>query len=686
MDLQKLFNPSSIAIVGASEEAGKVGNVIAKNVLELGYAGKVFLVNPKYDELFGRKCYKNLSEVEEPVDLVIISIPGKFVAAEIRNNADRHKNYVIVSSGFSEIGEAGKIREEEILKIASENGLSILGPNCLGFIVPRLKLNASFASGISEEGNVALVSQSGALAVALMDSAKGMDLKFSSVISVGNKMQISETELMEYLAEDENTKVIAMYLEGIKDGKKFLEAASKVSAKKPIVVLKAGKTEKSQKAISSHTGALAGSDDIMDVAFRKCGVLRAESLEEFFEIVSFISLEGFPKNGKVAVITNAGGPGVLTADAFLGKSVALHEFDEKTKEKFRKFLPEESSLGNPIDMLGDAKEDRYRKTLSLLDKDPEVGTVLAILTPQDQTPVAKVASVLSKFKEKSDKVILASFIGGERIKKGLKKLSDNGVPQFSFPENAVKALDAAYSWSLGRNGYVPADGKENTERKEKALLVIRNAKHEGRNALFFSEAKEIMEMYGVRCSDAREIGPGEKEVLIDFFPSVLKVDSDKVIHKTDKKGVVLDIENQESFDAAVNDLRREFYGAHLVAQPMLSKGMELIFGIKKDPIFGPIVICGLGGIYTEIFKMVDFFIPPFGEGEIKKLLMSGKTKFLFEETRGQKPYDIDEVVGIIKGIGDFSREVDEFSEFDINPLIVYNDGKAAVAVDVKIIL
>lgn len=686
MDLRNFFDPKSIAILGASPEEGKVGNVIARNVLELGYAGQVYPVNPKYDEMFGRKCYRKLSDIQDGIDLVIASIPSKFVVDEIRFNADRFKNYVIVSSGFSEIGGEGKAREDELKQLAQEKGLSILGPNCLGFLVPSLDLNASFASGMPEAGNVAFISQSGALAVALMDSAKERNLKFSYVFSVGNKAVLGETDLLEYLADDPKTSVIAMYLEGISEGERFLETARKVSRKKPIVVLKAGKTEKAQKAISSHTGALAGSDEITAAAFRKSGILRAESLEEFFEIVSFVSLEGLPKTGKVVVVTNAGGAGVLSADAFLGKKAGLYELSDKSQEKLRKFLPEESSLGNPIDLLGDAQEDRYKKTLALIDKEEEVGAVLAILTPQGQTPVAKVAGVLGKFKDKSDKAVTACFIGGEKIAKGLKKLAAKEVPTFAFPENAVRAIDAAYAWNLEKNGKEflpePIDGARKARNEE----IIRKAKAEGRTALYYSEAKAIMESCWVKCAEAADILPDEESAYAGPFPAVLKVDSDKVLHKTDRKGVVVGIADQEKLKTSIEEMKRSFPGERLIVQPMLEKGTELIVGIKKDPVFGPVIICGLGGIYAEALRMVDFFIPPFGSGEIESILAEGRAGFMFRETRGQKPYDLAGVAAAIRGVGDFAREVGDFAEFDINPLIVYNDGKAAVAVDVKIIL
>ncbi|HLN18590.1 MAG TPA: CoA-binding protein, partial [Patescibacteria group bacterium] len=411
MDLNKLFNPSSIAIVGASEEEGKVGNVVTKNILSLGFRGDVFLVNPKHENLFARKCYKSLSEIQEPVDLAVIIIPAKLVASEIEKNAAKIKNYVIISAGFSEVGDEGREREEKIKEIAEKNQLNILGPNCLGFINPYKKLNATFAGDMPEEGNIALVSQSGALAVGILDIAQKENLKFSKVISIGNKADIDEAEIMEYLENDSNTRVIAMYLEGIKNGQRFLEKAADISRNKPIIILKAGKTEKAQKAISSHTGALAGSDDIASVIFEKAGITRADSTEEFFGLLQLFSFSQELKNEYIAVITNAGGPGVIATDAFKDKHIKIMEISEKTKEKLRKVLPSESSVENPVDVLGDAREDRYKNVMTILNKEEKPGAYLIILTPQDQTPVSKVASKIIQFKKKTDSIIAVSFIG-----------------------------------------------------------------------------------------------------------------------------------------------------------------------------------------------------------------------------------------------------------------------------------
>ncbi len=686
MNLEKLFNPQSIAIVGASPEEGKVGNAVAKNIFELGYGGEAFPVNPKYDELFSRKCYKKLSEVDKEIDLAIIIIPSKFVISEIRENADRIKNYVVISAGFSEIGGEGKQREEELKTLAKEKDLAILGPNCLGFIIPELRLNASFASGVPEAGNVAFVSQSGALAVAFMDLAKKENMKFSSIISIGNKMVVSEAELLNYLAEDEKTKVIGMYLEGIKDGKGFMAEAQKISKNKPVVILKAGKTEKAQKAISSHTGALAGSDEIMDVVFKKCGMLRAENLEEFFALLNFISYGAENIGKRTAVITNAGGPGVLTTDAFKGKSIELAELDEKMKKNLRKFLPEESSVENPIDLLGDAQADRYKKALDVINKNENIDSIICILTPQDQTPVSKITSALLRFKSKTKKVLAVSFIGGDRVEKSIKKLKANNITNFNFPESAVKVMNDYFEWSQRKtiSGKL-ADFRIDSERKGKVEAMIGKAKNENRKALYFSESASVMEMYGLVSPGVFEMKPGEDIPDGIIYPAVLKVDSDKVLHKTDKKALVLNIKIREELEKAIFEIRENFKEERLIVQPMLLKGTELILGVKQDSVFGPIIVYGLGGIYTEVFKMVNFMVPSSDISEIEKQLKESKIKFLFEETRGQKPYDIEEIAQIIRGISQFALETEGVSEFDINPLMVYNDGKKASAVDIKII-
>ncbi|EKE16292.1 MAG: hypothetical protein ACD_11C00021G0021 [uncultured bacterium] len=682
--IDSLFAPKSVAIVGATENEGKVGNVIARNVLELGYSGKVFLVNPKRENLFGRKCYKSLEEIEERVDVAIIAISADFVVETISKAAAKIKNFVVISAGFSEIGEDGKKREQQLEKIAAENKLNILGPNCLGFINPKIQLNASFAGGIPDSGSVAFVSQSGALAVAIMDIAKKESIEFSSIVSVGNKMQIDEAGLIEYFGEDKNTKVIALYLEGIKNGESFLQAAQNVSQKKPIIILKAGKTEKAQKAISSHTGALAGSDDIMSEAFKKAGVIRAENLENFFDLIRLASEYEKMKNGKAIVITNAGGPGVLTTDAFKDKKISLAEIDQKTRNELRTFLPQEGSVENPIDLLGDAQDDRYEKALEVCKKqDAEI--IICVLTPQDQTPVEKIVQKIVDFRKKTKKIVVTIFIGGDKIAQGLEILKQNNIPNFNFPEAAIDSLDKFFSWISEKNKEV---GKIRINKRRKEIVddIIQKAKIENKKALSFLKAKEVMEMYGINTIGAVQLG-FEQEIKIGIsFPVAVKVDSDSVLHKTDKQGLILGVKNQEELEKAVSILRKNFPAADVIIQEMKKIQTELILGIKNDSIFGPIVVCGLGGIYTEVFKIADFFISPMNEKEIEKKLLEGKLAFLFQETRGQKPYDLKGLTRIIKGVMEFGAEAQDLKEFDINPLLIYNSGEKSIAIDVKIII
>lgn len=686
MDLEKLFNPKSIAIVGATDEKGKVGNSVCENILNLGYAGNVFLVNPKHEELLDKKCYHELSEIEEEIDLAIIVIPAKFVTEVIRKSSDKVKNFVIISAGFSETGTEGSEREKELLKIAEENNLNILGPNCLGFIVPGLKLNASFAGGIPKSGNISFISQSGALISAILDISKSENFGFSNVISIGNKMQIGESDLFEYLAQDPETKVIGMYLEGIKDGKKFQELAGKLSRSKPLVILKAGKTEKAKRAISSHTGALAGSENIIQALFKKSGVISAENFDEFLSLVKLISLTDAPEDEKVVAITNAGGAGVLTTDAFSKKEMGLSEVPEEIKNELREFLPKESSVENPIDLLGDAQEDRYEKTFEAAEK-MKANSIICVLTPQENTPVEKIADKIIEFRNRTSKKIISVFLGGEKIKESLEKLSEAGISNFSSPEKAVNTLDKYYLWNLLRKN--PEENYEinkrgTSERKGMVSRIFEKARQENRKVLFFSEAKEIMDVYSIKTVNFQEINP-KSNLEIDF-PLVIKVDSEKVLHKTDKEGVIVNIRNEKDLRLAYEKISSNFPREKIILQPMEKIKTELIMGIKKDETVGPVVVFGLGGIYTEIFKMVDFIITPASLEEIKKIILKSPIKFLFQENRGQSPYNADEISQILFNLSLLAAENQEIKELDINPLLIYNDRSPALAVDVKIII
>lgn len=683
-NLQNLFDPSSIAIVGASNKKGKVGTVIADNISKLGYKGRIYYVNPSYKILKLKRCYPTLSAIGKKVDVAVISVPAKFVLDVVKEGMKTTKNFVVISAGFSEIGTEGARREKQLLDFAKKNKLNILGPNCLGFIAPKQKLNASFAGGMPESGNIAFVSQSGAIAVALMDKARTENIGFSNVISIGNQMQLDESELLEYLGSDKQTKVIGMYLEGIKNGTKFLEVATKVSKIKPIVILKAGKTEKSQHAISSHTGALAGSDEIVDEAFEKSGVMRAENLDEFFDLLSLISFTDAPKNEKVAVVTNAGGVGVLSTDAFKGKSIVLDEVPQNIKNKIKAQLPAEASVENPIDLLGDADEIRYDDALTLLDKN--FGSIITVLTPQQQTPVEKIADVVLESKKEGVNMV-SVFVGGDKVSHAIKMLKSNGVPNFADPERAVKALDKYAKWNLQRK----QSGKivkmlKSASRAKTASSIIEKVKDQKRSAFLFAEAASVMKHYGIESGEFWSIDAKSMVPEINTFPLVAKIDSDTVLHKSDRQGVMLNIKNEEELNAAIKTLRGNFPSEKVLVQPMQAKQIELILGIKQDSVFGPVIVYGLGGIYTEVFKMVNFMLAPMNKEQIKKHVLKSKIGFLFEGLRGQKPYDIEGFTSILEGLMYFAAENKNIKGLDINPLFIYNDGRRASAVDIKIMI
>jgi len=461
-----------------------------------------------------------------------------------------------------------------------------------------------------------------------------------------------------------------------------MEAAARISKSKPVVILKAGKTEKAQKAISSHTGALAGSEEIARVVFEKCGLIEAENLEEFVNLLRLLSTAKPPFNNLTAVITNAGGAGVLATDAFKNKEIKLAEFSEDVKRELKSVLPEAASVENPVDVLGDAREDRYEKVLEILGGE-NVGSFICALTPQEQTPVSEISEKIISFAGNMPSAVIASFIGGEKVKAAVESLEKNNVPNFSFPEQAVKALDNFYKWSAYKSEKInKTETRIDSDRKRKVEKIIEKAKAEKRKTLLFFEAGKIMEAHGLKTVETWNAGAGR----LTHFPAVVKVDSDKILHKTDKNGIIFNIKNRDELARALEKMESSFPGDNLIIQPMLERQTELIIGIKQDEIFGPVVVCGLGGIYTEIFKLADILVPPFSAGEAEKFLAKSKLGFLFKETRGKNPLNIREIAKILECVGVLAWENPEVKEFDINPLLVYNDVREAIAVDIKVII
>jgi acetyl coenzyme A synthetase (ADP forming)-like protein len=631
-NLKKFFHPRSIAVIGATESKGKVGRIITENLLKTGYEGKVFLVNPNRDRVFGRICHKNINNIRENIDLAVIAVPAEIVDKVIKEAAEKVKNFVVISAGFSEIGPEGRRREEELERVARASGLNILGPNCLGFIMPAIRLNTTFFGGIPEKGNIALISQSGALAVALMDKFQKNSVGFSGVVSIGNKIQIDEADLLGYFARDPLTKVIGLYLEGIKSGPRFRKALKEAAAKKPVVIIKAGKTERAEKAIRSHTGTLAGSSRIASAFFEKFGAVEAEDFDQFSDFLRLAAKTKVPKKPEVVLVTNAGGAGVLAVDSFLGKSVKPAEISQAAREKLKKALPAESSLSNPIDVLGDADEKRYLRVLEILEKNFS-GSAICLLTPQEQTPVEKIAEGIIKFSRKFKGPVLSVFMGGERIEKAVKKFLLGFAENFSCPRSAVEVLDKYYQWFLSSKRKLIFSSPD-LEKREKIGKIISRARDEKGNILSYGEAKSVLDGYAVPSIGYFPIGKNGRLPKNLKYPVVLKVDSPRFLHKTDAGAVALGINSGAELESAVKKMRRNFAREELIVQPEAEKGTELIMGIKRDEAFGAVVLLGLGGIYAEALKTNVIFVPPFRTNEIKSKIMESNLNFLFSKTRG----------------------------------------------------
>ncbi len=678
--LDNFFNPESIAIVGATDGIGKTGTVITNNILKLGYRGKIFLVNPNRKTLYGHICYTKLEEIKEKIDLAVVVVPADLACEIVIQAADKVKNFIIISAGFSEAGSEGKSREMRLKRIAREKNLNILGPNCLGMIFPRLKLNTSFSAGLPEKGNVAFISQSGALAVALMDIFRNEQVGFSGVISIGNKMDIDESDLIDYFGQDKETKVIGLYLEGIKYGRKFVEKCTAISSQKPIIILKAGKSQQAQQAIESHTGALAGERKTISAIFEKCKIIEADNFEQFVDLVKLASFTEPLKNEKVAIITNAGGAGVIAADEFENKNIQLCKFKNSLKEKIKKHLPQAASVENPIDVLGDAHEDRYQYVLSVIAKEKEeLGAVGIILTPQEQTPIEKITQVVINFKKENFIVPICSFIGGERVKKGKFILAQEKVANFETPERMISALEKYCLWSLERKKKTTETFVFNHFRQKEATKIIQEAQKKGRKLLLYKEAEKLFSLYGIPVMESWN----SVHQLSVKFPAVIKVDNGKLAHKTEKKAIFTNIKNRNELIRTAETIKNHFPGSSFIIQPQSENHLEIIIGIKKDENFGPILTFGLGGIYTENFNLVDLLIPPNGIREIEKKIKSGYLGSILAGARGFS-YNIAELARIIKAIGCFSLECYQIQGLDINPLFIYNDNRRAVCADIKI--
>ncbi|OGJ61379.1 hypothetical protein A3C37_04475 [Candidatus Peribacteria bacterium RIFCSPHIGHO2_02_FULL_53_20] len=695
------MHPLSIAVIGASASPYKVGHMILSNLLTQGFQGDVYAVNTKGEEILGKKSFRTIGEIPGTVDMTIIVTPASTVPGVVEECiAKEVKTIVIISAGFSETHtDAGRALEETVIRIARERTnqktnkrTNVIGPNCLGILIPRLGLNASFAKDLPKPGSIALISQSGALAVALIDQSLSLGIGYSQILSIGNKAVMDECDFLEECAADPETKVIGLYLESIKDGRRFLKTAERISKEKPIVLLKSGISDAGRKAASSHTGALAGSSAAIDAACAQTGIHRAANAEEFLMLLQTLSTQPQLRTNHIAVITNAGGPGILATDATESNGLALPPLQPATCNSLSKKLPSSASVANPIDVLGDALCDRYSAALDATGDDPGIDGVVVLLTPQVMTPTEEIARAIADFHKRLPLMpVVACFMGGPSVTEGQKILMHNGIPYFPTPEAAVHAMATLLPSHNGNEAHEKRGARTRTDKAQKIL-----ANHSG--LLNEDAATELFALYQLPQPEAKIAKTAEEAVQIakDIgFPVIAKISSPQILHKTDVGGVKGNLQTSDDVRDAFQEIISNIQARapqfsilnsqfSILIQKHLPPGNEFIIGGLQDLSFGPMVMVGLGGIYTELFHDAVFRIAPINEEEAYRMLTELKSWKLLLGMRGKARSDIDALARAIVAISELMNECQQILELDCNPILVTSQGISVV--DAKIVM
>jgi acetyl coenzyme A synthetase (ADP forming)-like protein len=694
MKLEAFFNPQSIAVIGASREPEKVGHRIFRNLVDSGFKGKLYPINPKADNILGFKCYNSMAEIPGEVDLAIVAVPAMLVPMIAEQCGVKGvKGIVVISAGFSEIGREGTQLEKELLGICKKYDMRIQGPNCLGIINTRSHMNGSFAAAQPTSGNVAFVSQSGALGSAILNWALQNDVGFTSFISLGNEVDLNAADFLEALAEDKQTQAVGLYIEGVKNGDHFIKVAKEISKRKPVIALKAGTTDVGVRAVSSHTGSLAGSDTAFSAAFRKTGILRANTLEEMFNMVLAFEDQPLPKGKNVLIVTNGGGPGILAADACEKQGLELPMLEYNLREKLRTSLPPHASVNNPVDVLGDADASRYELAVKTGLKSQNIDAVIVILTPQAMTPCGEIAEVVAGIRRSSDKPVVAAFMGLDDHSSPIKTLQKSNIPNYVFPESAAYVLKEMYDYSMmlkapSEDVAVFHDVDDGT--LDKVLSIVRS---DDRLNPTIEESFQAAKAYGISVPDAR-IARSRSEAgnIADIlgYPIAMKIVSPEILHKTDVGGVVLNVssrnEAEQQYDAILAKIHSFMPQARILGvlmQKMIPQGKEVIIGAVRDIQFGPLIMFGLGGIYVNFLRDVSYRLCPLTRSEAKEMIEETKAYTLLRGVRGEPPSDIDSVVNVILRISQIMSRFKEIVEMEINPLFVYEEGKGCTAVDIR---
>ncbi|MDP2870977.1 MAG: acetate--CoA ligase [Bacillota bacterium] len=695
-ELSSFFDPKSIAVIGASRTPGKIGHSVLANIIASGYKGELYPVNPKEDEILGYRCYRDIADLSGLAQIAVIAVPAPLVIQVAERCGQAGVKYLIViTAGFKEVGAEGLQRERELVSVCRRFGMRMVGPNCLGVMDTHAPYNASFSKDFALKGEIAFLSQSGALCLAILDWSFAERLGFSKFVSLGNKADLNEVDFIADAAEDEYSRVVLCYLEDVADGQRFLEVVGKAARKTPVVILKSGTSQAGARAASSHTGALAGSDVAYDIAFRQTGVVRAATMEELFDLATVFTSQPVPVSDRVAIVTNSGGPGIVATDRIEGVGLTMARFERETIDAMRAGLPVTANLYNPVDVIGDADAQRYRFALEHVLADPNVDAVVVLLTPTAVIDTRETARHLVEMKAKHPaKPVIASFIGGLNIKEAARLLKAGGVPNYVFPERAVGALAGLVRYGKATRkpyqlGTTEAPGKD----PDRVRAVFDAVRADRRVVLLGSESAEVAAAYGIPVPMLKLARSADEAVQYAEgagYPVVLKIASPRILHKTDVGGIKVGLKSADEVRRGYLDILESVsrlmpeapvYGVEV--QHMLPPGRECIVGLSKDVQFGPLIMFGLGGIYVNLLKDVSFrLVRGLNRTEIDAMIQETKAFELLRGFRGEKPADIPAVADTIARVAALVTDFPEISELDINPLFAYVDG--VTALDVKI--
>jgi acetyltransferase len=691
--LKKIFHPKSIAVIGASTKKGKVGHTVLRNIIKNGFPGPVYPINPTAKTILGKKCYPSVSDVPNAIDLAVFAIPSTLVIDVIDQcGSKKIPAAVIITAGFKESGRKGSELEARLSEKVACYGMRVLGPNCLGVIDTSSRLNASFAAGMPAPGNIGFFSQSGALCTAILDWALDQDIGFSKFVSLGNKLDLDETDILREMGDDDRTEVILGYIESVKDGRKLLEVARSVTAKKPVIMIKSGGTAAGARAASSHTGALAGSESAFSAAFAQSGIIRVGEIEDLFDYARAFSSRRYPAGNRVAIVTNAGGPAIIASDAVEHSSLRMAGFSSGTITALQSALPPAAAVYNPVDLIGDAQYDRYGAALDAVLNDANVDGVFVIFTPQAMSGPEQVARAVAK-RLTDHKPLLSVFMGGPTVRKSIEILSKASIPNYHYPERAIAAMEAMAQYQQWRGRPEPQYRTYEVDR-ERVRGLITESVERGQLEIGEYQAREIISAYGFTVPGsaiANNVSDAEFIAEKIGYPVVMKIASPDVLHKSDVGGVRVGVNNREEVRDAFHDMKErvkrmlpeaDLWG--ISVQEMIRDGKEVILGMVRDPQFGPVIMFGLGGIYVEVLKDVSFRIAPLSVEDAHEMIHGIRSLPLLQGARGEKPIHMDSVVEALLRLSQLAADFPEIFEIDVNPLKVFPEGRGPVALDARL--